>query len=374
MKKVLVVSSVQSPPIQAGNQKCIYEYCELLKSIGLDVYFLYVEGREKADKSLKVYWGNKLFVYRRNFIFDIPKRAFILLRKAVTGYNNIDDLYPIGLTRYVGKLQNNFCFDYIIINYLTLSKLFASNLSCKKILYAHDCLSFKKLRLGVKHFWIDLSPNQEAKGLQRSDIVLSIQENESIYFKYLHPKGEVITVYSNFNIKQQAITGNKKILFLSGKSALNVNGINYFLTKVFPLVLEKEPDAELIIGGSICDVLPESDNRNVKIVGRVASEESFYGMGDIAINPIYQGTGLKIKTFEALSYGKVTVVHPHSAEGVYKPQEAPIFMGSTPQDFAVHLIKALSDIEMRKIYSHKSVTYIQTLNQFIEQQYRKILL
>lgn len=374
MKKILVVSSVQSPPIQAGNQKCIYEYCELLKSIGLDVYFLYVEGRVKADQSLKLYWGNKLFVYRRNFIFDIPKRAFILLRKAVIGYNHVDDLYPIGLTRYVEKLQNRLCFDYIIINYLTLSKLFTLNLGCKKILYAHDCLSFKKLRLGVKHFWIDLSPNQEAEGLQRADIVLSIQENESTYFKYLHPKGEIMTVYSNFNIKQQMITCNKRILFLSGKSVLNVNGINYFLTKVFPLVLKKEPDAELIIGGSICEVLPVIDNPNVKIVGRVTSEDDFYGMGDIVINPIYQGTGLKIKTFEALSYGKVTVVHPHSAEGIYMPQEAPIFMGNTSQDFAMHLIKALSDIELRKIYSHKSIIYIQTLNQFIEQQYRKILL
>ena len=374
IKKVLVVSSVQSPPIQAGNQKCIYEYCELLKSIGLDVYFLYVEGRKKADKPLKAYWRDKLFVYRQNFIFDIPKLAFIRLRKAVIGYNHVDDLYPIGLTRYVDKLQNKFCFDYIIINYLTLSKLFTSNLRCKKILYAHDCLSFKKLRLGVKHFWIDLSPNQEAKGLQRSDVILSIQENESTYFKYLHPKGEVITVYSNFNVNQQTITSNKKILFLSGKSVLNVNGINYFLTKVFPLVLEKEPDAELIIGGSICDVLPENDNPNVKIVGPVTSEDTFYRMGDIAINPIYQGTGLKIKTFEALSYGKVTIVHPHSAEGIYKPHEAPILVGSTPQDFAMHLVKALSDIEMRKVYSHKSITYIQTLNQFIKQQYRKILL
>ena len=97
-------------------------------------------------------------------------------------------------------------------------------------------------------------------------------------------------------------------------------------------------------------------------------------MGDIAINPIYQGTGLKIKTFEALAYGKVTIVHPHSAEGIYQPQKAPVFIGHTPQEFAKHVVDALSDIKLRKLYSDKAVAYIQDLNLFIERQYHQILL
>lgn len=373
MKKVLILSLTPTPPVSSGSQKCILEYCELLKRTGADVYFLYIEGKEKAHEQLKSYWGNRLFIYKRNQIFNIIKRGLIESRKKVTGYNLIDDLYPIGLTNYVKSLQNKYSFDAIIINYVVLSKLFDSRLAAKQILYTHDCLSFKKLRLGMNQFWIDLMPNQEAKGLQRCDMVLSIQENESKYFAYLHPKGDIKTVYSYFKANPQPLTKNKNLLFLSGKSELNLNGINYFIEDIFPLVIEKEPDTQLIIGGRICEMLPRFDNPHIKAIGLVDKEESFYGMGDIAINPIYQGTGLKIKTFEALSYGKVTIVHPHSAEGVYNIQECPILIGNTSENFATHIINALSDINLRQRCSDKAIEYIQSLDLFVEQQYNKIL-
>lgn len=373
MRKILIISSIQTPPIQAGNQKCIYEYSEMLKQMGFDVYFLYIKGRQKINQQLTQYWGNKLFVFERKWIPDIIKRGFIEIRKKITNYNHVDDFYPIGLTSFVKKIQKEYHFDNIIINYITLSKLFKANLSCKKILYAHDCLSFKKKRLNIKKFWIDLTPNQEALGLQRCPNILSIQENETIFFKYLHPTGNILSVYSNFQIHKPIITGNKNILFLSGKSILNINGIKYFIHDIFPLILEKEPHTQLIIGGSICDVLKEFDTPNIKMIGRIDDENNFYALGDICINPIYQGTGLKIKTFEALSYGKTTIVHPHSAEGIFLPKDAPILIGNTPQEFALHIIKALSNIEMRYSYSNKAISYIQTLNEYIKQQYLKIL-
>lgn len=189
----------------------------------------------------------------------------------------------------------------------------------------------------------------------------------------MHPTGNILSVYSNFQIHKPIITGNKNILFLSGKSILNINGIKYFIHDIFPLILEKEPHTQLIIGGSICDVLKEFDTPNIKMIGRIDDENNFYALGDICINPIYQGTGLKIKTFEALSYGKTTIVHPHSAEGIFLPKDAPILIGNTPQEFALHIIKALSNIEMRYSYSNKAISYIQTLNEYIKQQYLKIL-
>lgn len=57
MKKILVISANPAPPIQAGNQKCIIEYCNLLHNIGCEVYFLYIEGRQKAPIEMFNYWG-----------------------------------------------------------------------------------------------------------------------------------------------------------------------------------------------------------------------------------------------------------------------------------------------------------------------------
>ena len=41
---------------------------------------------------------------------------------------------------------------------------------------------------------------------------------------------------------------------------------------------------------------------NVIICGYIYDLSAFYRQGDVAINPVYLGTGIKIKTFEALSY------------------------------------------------------------------------
>ena len=374
MKKILVISANPAPPIQAGNQKCIIEYCNLLHNIGCEVYFLYIEGRQKAPIEMFNYWGEKLFVYKKQLQKDIIKRTLIVLRAKLLGYNHVDDLYPIGLTKYVKKLQQEMDFNAIIINYINLSKLFKSQFNCKKILFTHDCMTFKKAHLGVCSFWFDLTPNQEAKGLRRCDTIISIQENESIFFRYLYPGGNVKTIYSYFKAVPQPLTGNKNILFLSGKSDLNINGINYFIRDVFPLVLQKEPDAKLIIGGSICDSLFTIDENSIVKIGRVDNVEQFYALGDIAINPVYQGTGLKIKTFEALSYGKVTIVHPHSAEGIYDKFNAPIIQCKTPSEYATHLIEMLSNIEKRKEISNKSIEYIHSLNLYIAQQYKEVIM
>lgn len=372
--KILVVSFTQVPPIESGSQKCIFEYCELLKSLGFDVHFLYIKGfRSKIDKQLKTYWGDKLHIYSKKII-DIPSQMLLRLKSNICTYNHVDDFYPVGLTNFVKKLHHKQHFNAIIVNYVILTKLFKSDLSCKKILFAHDCMSFKKIRLNLNKFWIDLTPNEEAKGIQRSDVILAIQEKEACYFSCLHPKGEIYTVYSPFSIHQQCLKQNNNILFFSGKSVLNVNGINYFISEILPIVQKIIPDVQLLIAGSICGLLKHNGNSSIKMIGTVDNVDDFYARGDIAINPIYQGTGLKIKTFEALSYGKVVIVHPHSAEGIFRPHNAPILVGNTPQEFANHLINILSNYELRQHYSYKAIDYIHSLNQYIIQQYRQILL
>lgn len=39
---------------------------------------------------------------------------------------------------------------------------------------------------------------------------------------------------------------------------------------------------------------------------------------------MFSGTGLKVKTFEAISYGKYVLAHTHSLEGVYDPSNIPV--------------------------------------------------
>lgn len=377
MEKILVISTIPSPPVRAGNSKCILEYCKMLREADYDVHYLYIEGKTKLigreKQEFSSYWGDNLHIYERNLLLESMPRLWALLRARVIGYNHVDDLYPLGLTSYVGKLHAKEHFKAVVINYVTLSKLFASKESFQKILYTHDVFSYKKQRLGVDKFWFDLTPNDEAKGVSRADVLLSIQDNESIYYRYIAPSKKTYTAYTSFSRHVQKLTGNNNILFLAGKNELNLNGIRWFIKKVFPLVLAKVSDAQLCIGGSICKALDDIVNPNISLLGKIEDEERFYSKGDIAINPIYQGTGLKIKTFEALSFGKVTVVHPHSMEGIYESDKAPLLVGDTPERIADHLVTVLENKLLRKKLSDAAYNYIGGLNEYVKQRFIKAI-
>lgn len=72
-------------------------------------------------------------------------------------------------------------------------------------------------------------------------------------------------------------------------------------------------------------IINDDLGEGVKLIGYVDSPNVLYEQGDVAINPTYQGTGLKIKTFEAISYDKVTMVHPHSMKGVFEKDKTSLF-------------------------------------------------
>jgi hypothetical protein len=107
----------------------------------------------------------------------------------------------------------------------------------------------------------------------------------------------------------------------------------------------------------------------VKLLGFVDNVYDFYAQGDVAINPVYQGTGLKIKTFEALSYGKVTMVHPHSMEGVFDAKNAPLFASANPDEWVLFLKDLWNCPQNIRIVKSQDETYIKRMMEYVVGQY-----
>lgn len=374
-KKILIISNTPFLPTKNGADKAIYEYCNILKNLGCELYYCCYTNQSISEQ-MKRYFNGNVFNFEKSKIRDLlPKRIISRFRLKFCKRHHIDDQYPWGIERFVRKLNNIYHFDICIINYITLSRVFKYISIPYKIIFTHDVFSNKLQILGTDHFWFNLSPNEEAKGLERCTDIIAIQENEAIFFHYLAPKKNIYTVYSSFPIVPQTLSYNNNILFIAGNNKLNYNGIKVFLDEIFPKIKEEIPSVKLLIGGSICDALTGkySQSKEIELLGRIENIDDFYKKGDIAINPIYQGTGLKIKTFEALSYGKITIVHHHSAEGIFKSQDAPLLIAETAKQFSELVISALKDYNLRKIYSESSLKYINELNRYVIEQYKKIL-
>ena len=373
MAKILIVANIPVPPIIAGSQRCICNYCETLKKLGHEVYFLYA-GRELKEPNgdSSAFWSGNYFHYNYSFFLRLGnflKRKILLyiLKKYSIGF-----YYPLwGLNKYVEALQRSYHFDTIIVNYPWMTPLLKSTSIPNKLLFTHDKFTQKKETIHAEYY--SLSAQQEKEALSRADQILSIQEEETEFFKTLLPEKPIYTVFTQFEYHETINSNTSNILFFSGNSDLNLNGISYFIEKVWPLVKKEVTNAKLIIGGGICKALRGViKDADVELAGYVDDVCEFYKRGNIAINPVYQGTGLKIKTLEAISYGKIIVVHPHSVAGLYKKESVPVFVGDTNDTYANYLIQALKEEISPWEISDKCRRYITEMDNYIVAQYKQV--
>ena len=314
--KILVISTAPTHPTISGNRSAILSYSELLKEMGYEVSFLFVQtcDTNKRDKEkTQKYWGHNFFYYKTNKLF-YRKRLFFR-RRFVDNYD-VDNWYPNGLARFVKKMQNENNFNIIILNYIWLTKVFNYLSGVKKILFTHDVFSDRFKRTGIR--WFSVSPAEEAKALDRCDLVLAIQDLESKYFGSI-TNTKIITSYSPVQYKSTQICNNKTILFLAGPNDYNTEGLVHFINNIWPKIKKEFPDLKLLIGGGICK-RPEIQNKgeDIELLGKINDLQNFYSKGDIFINYVFEGAGLKIKNIEVLSYGKIVVCHSHNIEGIFQ--------------------------------------------------------
>lgn len=378
--KILIVSDEITHPSTAGNRQWILAQSNLLMELGHEVHFLYVKKKSLKSKysveetDAKKFWAERFHVLDTGRLGGVRHAFFLRLRQRFyKGYFKCDDMYVSKLTKTVELLHEKYCFDAVFVNYYWLSKLFLKTKIPLKVLCTHDCFSFKDLK-GGKNAWMCTSANEEAKALQRCDVVLGLQQDESTYFSYLAPLSRVYTVYCPYKYYAQPVVGNHNIMFLAGPNGYNLEGLNWFVDEILPLIKERYADAKLVVGGGVCKVLAGLKARtDVELLGFVDNPYEFWAKGDIAINPTLRGTGLKIKTFEAISYDKVTMVHPHSAIGIFKHDSAPLFASENPQKWVEYISNVWNSRDVIESVKTKNCQYITELNGFIKEQFEELL-
>jgi len=96
---------------------------------------------------------------------------------------------------------------------------------------------------------------------------------------------------------------------------MNAKGLRDFLRFSWPRVIESHPDAELHVVGAVGNVLTGNEH-NVRRLGGLDNIADVYRRARLVINPAVAGTGLKIKTVEALAHLKPMVLWPSGLDGV----------------------------------------------------------
>ena len=240
--------------------------------------------------------------------------------------------------------------DIIICQYVTsawlLDRISTSRRSeIHTIVDTHDLLSDRKDQFekrGSGH-WIDISKEEESRALAKFDTVLAIQHDEAALMRKMAPDTNVIVAGHHAGdceivLPKKSVESSEtkfSLGYIASVNASNIDAIESFLERVWPRIGDST-DVELVVAGAICETIAKQvDHLNLKTAGRVrllGSVENlidFYREIDVAINPVQFGTGLKIKTAEALSHGiPVLTTEPKMADHEDAQSTAVVYCGS----------------------------------------------
>ncbi len=366
---LLVVSPTPSHPQTAGNRARIFSLLSNIESFGINVHFLHLEQETGDSNAMRAFWGGRYYRYAyQKPVNWLSQKARRLKRrfKLSGGYSfKIDEWYDPALDDYIKNLHSKIKFNAVMVEYIFLSRAlecFADDVL--KIIDTHDVFTDRYkyyLAQGEQPAWFSTSAKEEAKALSRSDIVIAIQDKEAQYFSTITTR-QVATVGHIIEINKSPshliVAG--RILLMSSKNQINIQAANYFITDVFPKVQEKNSSAHLVIAGSICNALDE--NKGVKHLGLVDELSITYATANVVVNPMLFGTGLKIKSLEAMSYSKPLVTTAAGGEGLEEGEGDAFMLASDSDEFADSIVSILEQPELAQQLSKNAALFIEKRN------------
>ncbi len=198
--------------------------------------------------------------------------------------------------------------------------------------------------------WVDCSEMEEAELLRKADIVIAIQRHEQAGFAELVPERRVICVPHSVPVRLpcwNVAPADNIVMFVGSMNQGNVAGLTSFMSEAWPLVVQALPRAELRVYGSIGRrVVPGVTG--VRLIGYVRSLRRAYQRSSVVINPVTLGTGLKIKTVEALAHGKAVVTTACGAEGLEDGAGAAFLLADSLGHLGQEVIRVLRDPRLRQ--------------------------
>lgn len=105
------------------------------------------------------------------------------------------------------------------------------------------------------------------------------------------------------------------ILFIGSNHRPNIEGLDFFYKNAF-LPHLRPRGATLTVAGKVCDFWHMEDPRVTKLGFYQGSITQLYSSAKTVIIPILEGTGLSIKTLEAMAFGKAIITTPKGARGM----------------------------------------------------------
>lgn len=259
--------------------------------------------------------------------------------------------------------------DYILLDHIGMTSYYSylsKRIPGVRFIYSSQNVESLNIEASLKNgnrnkrFWqirALLHKHQEKKILRKVSIVLSVSSKDTSYFvKEMGIKTPIHSVKPSYDFKEvwdlENVKNFRKRLLIVGSMNWypNVLGTVKFVEESFSKLLEKDPDYRLyIVGKNPCQEILQLAGRypQITVTGFVEDIDLYYKTCDLAIIPVYEGTGLKIKLIEAAGKGIPIITTRFSAKDYMIDDE--VFLADNFQEFldAIDAYKANEKMRLK---------------------------
>jgi len=139
----------------------------------------------------------------------------------------------------------------------------------------------------------------------------------------------------------------------------NVNAAEYLISEIIPIVRNKIPGVTVMLAGATPHqrVLALA-NEKIRVTGWVEDMRECYASSKIFIAPMRIGTGLQNKLLEAMSMGLPCITSVLANQALGAAENSEILVGRSPEEFADHIIRLLTDREFARKIAEAGKAYV----------------
>lgn len=288
-----------------------------------------VKGSQKNYKLVEDYFGKDntyLCTFPRNTDVEPPKDAITLERTQSTFGQLVAALFGCKVyfpwkEKDVVKLIEKLNIDLLFIDSSVLGRLALLKGNYKKIVFYHNIeadYAWNKVKNeGIQYvpsFW---ASRYNDKSGTKADAVMCLNQRDSKRLKELYNRDAdfflPVTFTDTFDENRTTNKYKREILFLGSLFAPNQISIEWFIKEVMP----KLDNIVLNIVGRDFEKLKDTyeKNKNVHVIGSVKDLDEYYYQYSAVVLPIRCGAGMKVKTAEAMMYGRRIFASDEALEG-----------------------------------------------------------
>ena len=367
--RLAFVSPVFLFPNDAGGK---IRTTNILRGMKGGVFHIILVSVATADQKQR--WATEINAVCDEFVSwepNAPKpkwlRAVDLLNRLPV--NVTADHTPDGIA-VVQHMADTRAADVVVFDFVHSAVLRPANLSCASVCFTHNVeaeIFARHAAMAVSPFkrWMWSSQHRKMQRFERDALaqfttVVAVSDRDARFFLDVYGIADAQAIPTGVDLEffawqeppaVDAATRPTVVFTGSMDWAANIDGMQYFLKDVWPLVLAAQTDARLVVVGrnppgalvGLARGLP-----SVEFTGFVDDVRPYVHAAHVFVIPLLVGGGTRIKAFEAMAMGCPIVSTSIGTEGLGAEPEVHFLERDGPGDMADAVLALLRDPDLRR--------------------------